>query len=167
VDEQGRRISHFELYLQAMEQAGADTIPVRSLVQSLVEGMPVEKAISLHTPNESVREFLRFTFDTISSGKIHAIAAVFTFGREDLIPDLFLPIIRNFPDTLGRDLHIFKYYLERHIEVDGDHHSHLAIAMLEELCGDDPVKWTEATAYARAALEARIRLWDGVLYNPL
>jgi hypothetical protein len=161
VDEQGRRISHFELYLDAMEQAGADTAPVRALVKALADGMPADEAIARHVPDESVRDFLRFTFDTIAGGKVHAIAAVFTFGREDLIPDLFLPIIRSFPGA--PDLHIFRYYLERHIAVDGDHHSHLAIAMLEELCGDDPVKWSEATAYAQAALEARIRLWDGVL----
>lgn len=163
VDGQGRRVSHFELYLEAMEQAGADTAPVRSLMLALRKGMPAGEAIARYTPDESVRDFLRFTFETIASGKIHAVASVFTFGREDLIPDLFLPIIRNFPEDLGRDLDIFKYYLERHIEVDGDHHSHLAIAMLEELCGDDPVKWAEATEYAKAALEARIRLWDGVV----
>ena len=58
---------------------------------------------------------------------------------------------------------IFTYYLERHIEVDGGHHSHLAMAMLEELCGEDDRKWEEAARSAGAALEARIRLWDGVV----
>ena len=161
VDQAGNRISHFELYLQAMAQAGADTAPIRALVDTLNIGAPLGDAIRLHVPEASIREFLHFTFETIASGKTHAVASVFTFGREDLIPDLFLPIIRSFPED--GDFQLFKYYLERHIEVDGDHHSHLAIAMLEELCGDDPVKWQEATEYAQGALQARIRLWDAIV----
>jgi hypothetical protein len=163
VDEEGRRTSHFELYLRAMQQAGADILPVSRLLQAVEEGVPVEKAIRLHVPEPAVRDFMEFTFSTIASGKIHAIAAVFTFGREDLIPDMFLQIVQDLCQEAPGQLTIFSYYLERHIEVDGGHHSHLAISMLEELCGDDAQKWEEATAYARAALESRIRLWDGVL----
>ena len=163
VDEQGRRISHFELYLEAMKQAGADIAPIRALLSAISKGAPVNMAVTQYAPSDEVRDFLTFTFEAIATRKIHVIASVFTFGREDLIPDLFLPIIRSFPTELGSGLHIFKYYLERHIEVDGDHHSHLAIAMLEELCGEDPIKWSEAAEYAKAALQARIRLWDGVL----
>lgn len=159
VDESGRRISHFELYLRAMEEAGADTDGVCTLVEAIKTGVPLRQAIA--QCDEQIKQFLRFTFDVIGSGKTHVLAAVFTFGREDLIPDLFLPIVRSFPEDKG--LQKFKYYLERHIEVDGDHHSHLAIRMLEELCQDDPQKWEEATAYAQEALETRIRLWDAVL----
>jgi len=30
------------------------------------------------------------------------------------------------------------------------------------LCGDDPVKWAEASATARECLTARIALWDSL-----
>jgi hypothetical protein len=163
VDEEGRRTSHFELYLRAMQQAGADIVPVNRLLQAVEEGLPVEKAIALYVSEPAVRDFMEFTFSTIASGKLHAIAAVFTFGREDLIPDMFLQIVQDLSKEAPGQLTIFKYYLERHIEVDGGHHSHLAISMLEELCGEDAQKWEEAAAYAKAALESRIRLWDGVL----
>ena len=163
VDEEGRRTSHFELYLRAMQQAGASIEPMNRLLQAVEEGIPVEKAIRLQVAEPAVRDFMEFTFGTIASGKIHAIAAVFTFGREDLIPDMFLQIVQDLSQEAPDQLTIFSYYLERHIEVDGGHHSHLAISMLEELCGDDAQKWEEATAYAKAALETRIRLWDGVL----
>ena len=163
LDEIGRRTSHFELYLRAMQQAGADTGPVSRLLAALEEGLPVEKAIALHVPDRAIREFMEFTFRTIASGKLHAIAAVFTFGREDLIPDMFLQIVQDLSEEAPDQLTIFSYYLQRHIEVDGGHHSHLAISMVEELCGQDPRKWEEATEYAKAALQSRIRLWDGVL----
>ena len=163
VDEKGERTSHFELYLRAMQQAGADIRPVNRLLQALAEGLSLEKAIAGHVPDKATRDFMEFTFSTIASGKLHVIAAVFTFGREDLIPDMFLQIVQDLSKEAPGQLTIFKYYLERHIEVDGGHHGHLAISMLEELCGEDPKKWEEAARYAKAALESRIRLWDGVL----
>ncbi len=60
---------------------------------------------------------------------------------------------------------IFKYYLERHIEVDGGHHCELAIQMVSELCGDNKTKWEEATKAAVDSLKIRSLLWDAVC-NP-
>ena len=183
LDEQGRRTSHFELYLRAMEQAGADTAPVRGLIEALSQGQSLKDAVATRVPAGPVRDFLDFTFDTIASGQWHTIAAVFTFGREDLIPDMFIRIVQDLSgeESRKRDFSgevsegqglsaapagsfgIFSYYLERHIEVDGGHHSHLAMAMLEELCGTDDAKWEAAARCAGLALEARIKLWDGVV----
>lgn len=163
VDGQGNRTSHYELYLKAMEQAGADTGAIQQLVHVLAGGADVKSAIAKNVSSPAIRSFLDFTFDTIAAGKPHMVAAVFTFGREDLIPDMFLQIVKDLSAEAQQQFDIFKYYLERHIEVDGDHHSHLAIAMLEELCGDDAEKWKEAAGAAKDALEARIRLWDGVM----
>jgi hypothetical protein len=163
VDEQGNRISHYELYLTAMQQAGADTSGIQQLTGALAAGNSIKDAIGQTVPSAAVRSFLDFTFETIAAGKPHTVAAVFTFGREDLIPDMFLQIVNDLTDEVQQQFGIFTYYLERHIEVDGDHHSHLAIAMLEELCGDDEQKWQEATETAKAALQARIGLWDGVM----
>ena len=163
VDEQGRRTSHFELYLRAMEQAGAGTAPVRGLIEALEQGQPLKDAIATRVPAGPVRDFLDFTFDTIASGELHTIAAVFTFGREDLIPDMFIRIVQDLSAEQAGSFDIFTYYLERHIEVDGGHHSHLAMAMLEELCAADDAKWEAAARCAGLALEARIKLWDGVV----
>ena len=163
VDEQGRRTSHFELYLRAMEQSGADTKPMGRLLETVASGSPVSQAIVREVPEPAIRQFLDFTFDTIATGKPHVIAAVFTFGREDLIPDMFHKIVADLAKDDPERLAIFTYYLERHIEVDGGHHSHLAMEMVEELCGEEEEKWEEARHWSRAALESRIRLWDGVV----
>jgi len=103
-----------------------------------------------------------FTFKVIDSGKDYLQSAIFTFGREDLIPGMFISLIneihKNFPD----DISIFKYYIERHVEVDGDHHSHLAIQMTANLCQDNEQYWKEAEAAVINSLETRIELWNGV-----
>ena len=91
------------------------------------------------------------------------VAAVFTFGREDLIPDMFLEIIKTLKAQFPDQLDTLHYYIERHIEVDGGHHSHLALEMTQELCGDDETKWAEATSATIAALKSRKLLWDAVL----
>jgi hypothetical protein len=67
-------------------------------------------------------------------------------------------IHKNFPDSIS----VFKYYLERHIEVDGDHHSHLALQMTSNLCNNDSTFWEEAEKATIDSLQSRINLWDGV-----
>ena len=56
----------------------------------------------------------------------------------------------------------FRLYLQRHVHLDGEEHGPMGRRMLMELCGEDELRWEEATRAARVALEARIALWDGV-----
>lgn len=158
VDEAGNRASHFELYLRAMQQAGANIQLIDHFITLLRRQVPVHQALKTAQVPLAAQRFVNHTFEVIAEGKQHVIAAVFTFGREDLIPAIFMEMVGNMPGQLD----ILKYYLERHIEMDGEHHSHLAYEMTAELCGDDPQKWEEATAAARAALEARLALWDDI-----
>ncbi len=162
VDSNGVRKSHFELYLDAMYQCNADTALIEKFVATLQASGSFDKAfIDSETPT-AARDFVNFTFDVIGSNKDYLQAAIFTFGREDLIPGMFLSIVndmdKNFPDSIST----FKYYLERHIEVDGDHHSILALQMTESLCGNNEAYWEEATQVIIQSLQKRIHLWDGV-----
>lgn len=162
VDENGHRISHFELYLHAMDQAKANTQTIQQLVTAVTTGTPVRAALQAQPIPTATRAFVENTFDVIDSGKVHVQAAVFTFGREDLIPGMFLSFVNELNKSTDNSLTKLKYYLERHIEVDGDHHSHLGYTMTSELCGTDPVKWTEATEAVTIALQRRIALWDEI-----
>lgn len=158
VDPDGNRLSHFELYLQAMEQVGADTADiyrVLSRISAHEDFLPVVPS--------AAASFVQHTFDLISHAPVHVQAAVFTFGREDLIPDMFLALVNDLDKQFPGQISLFKYYLERHIEVDGDHHSHLGMEMVKELCGNDDAKWSEAAAAAKVALEKRNTLWNGIL----
>ncbi|WP_118949739.1 DUF3050 domain-containing protein [Taibaiella helva] len=162
VDEQGRRHSHFELYLEAMAQSGSDTVPVRQLLVLLAAGKDLQEALEESGAPEAAVDFVRNTFEVIGSNKPHLQAAVFTFGREDLIPQMFLSFVNSLHAQAPEQIGIFKYYLERHIEVDGDHHAHLAHRMTASLCGTSESRWQEATEAVIKALECRIRLWDGI-----
>ena len=110
-----------------------------------------------------IKDFLDFSFRLIEEGKPHKIAAAFTFGREDLIPNMFTEILKNFQQNFP-DLNLSKliYYFERHIELDADVHGPMALQMINELCQDDSRKWNEVAQISIQALEKRIGLWDAI-----
>lgn len=166
VDHAGIRKSHFEMYLDAMHQIGADTRVIEQFLAELSQTHDLDTALNNSIIPIEAQEFVRFTFQLIESKKAYLQSAIFTFGREDLIPDMFYAIIQDLHLQAPEKMSIFKYYLERHIEVDGDHHSQLALQMTSHLCGSDPAKWEEAEKAVIEALKRRIQLWDGV-YNAL
>lgn len=163
VDQAGNRLSHFELYLQAMQELGADTESIQQLLIRLREGESIDDLLETMPFPAGVKQFLQFTFSLIAHGSTHEICAVFTYGREDLIPAIFYALVSRLDEQFPGQLSTLKYYLERHIEVDGDHHTHLAQAMLAELCGEDEQRWQEASRAAQEALKYRLGLWDGIL----
>lgn len=162
VDEQGNRHSHFELYLEAMRQSGCSTENINRMLTALSEGKTVTEALQAAEAPQAALTFVQHTFDIVHSAKSFLQAAVFTFGREDLIPGMFISFVRELHAEAPEKISIFKYYMERHIEVDGDHHAHLAHQMTASLCGDDEAKWQQATEAVKTALEHRIRLWDAI-----
>ncbi|GAB2862604.1 DUF3050 domain-containing protein [Hymenobacter ruber] len=162
VDPQGQPISHFELYVRAMEECGANTLPIRRLLAALGAGHSVAQALAAAQAPDSVRQFVETTFRVIQSGKTHSVAAAFTFGREDLIPAMFRQLVGELRDRFPGQLDTFVYYLDRHIELDEDVHAPLAQQMVRELCADDPQCWQEAQQVTIECLEARMALWDGI-----
>ena len=162
VDSSGNCKSHFELYLDAMNQCGADTSQINAFIDELQHNRDLDKAFTTSNAPGAVRDFVNCTFDVIGTNKPHIQSAVFTFGREDLIPQMFLSIIYDLSKKFPGSISIFKYYLERHIEVDGDHHSHLALQMTTELCGTNEQHWVDAQQAVIESLQKRIELWDAV-----
>jgi hypothetical protein len=163
VDLEGNRKSHFEMYLDAMQQAGADVNTFSKFVDQLKTSGDLKFSLEAIHASQAVRDFVNFTFDVIRSGKVHNQAAIFTFGREDLIPGMFIALIDDFYSKMPENISKFKYYLDRHIEVDGDHHSHLALEMVNDLCGDNEELWTEVEAISIASLNHRTALWNEVM----
>lgn len=154
--------SHFELYHAAMSQCGADTSRIEGFLDCIRQGAGVAKALDKAGVPKAAQAFVRTTWRIVESGAPHAIAAAFTLGREDMIPDMFRALVADLQHRLPGQLTLFHAYLERHIHVDEERHTPLALQMLAGLCHADPRKWSEAAEAARVALNARIALWDGV-----
>ncbi|TPG44333.1 DUF3050 domain-containing protein [Flavobacterium pectinovorum] len=159
----GRRQSHYEMYLEAMVDCGADINGINSFLSEVNSLHNIFVAIKQSSLHPNTKAFLDFTFRVIEEGKPHEIAAAFTFGREDLIPSMFTAILKNFqknlPDT---DLSKLLYYFERHIELDADEHGPMAMQMITDLCEEDAQKWKEVEEISILALEKRIGLWNAI-----
>ena len=154
VDSAGNPSSHYEMYLDAMKECGANTNEIDKFVNSVSD-------LNLPKVNTAIDSFLATTFDILNSGEPHKIAAAFTFGREDLIPDMFTSIVNDLNQEYKLDK--FVYYLERHIELDGGEHGPLALQLITDLCGEDNQKWEEVSQTAKDCLKARVKLWDAIL----
>ena len=163
VDLSGESKSHFEMYLDAMGRMGSDTRKIEIFMSKITQNMTVSDALDFAEVPDAVKNFVKVTFETIYSNDAHKIASAFTFGREDLIPDMFIEIIKNLNTPTSSDLSDLIYYFERHIEVDSGEHGPMALEMVTQLCGNDPDKYEEAIVYSKKALELRILLWDGIL----
>jgi hypothetical protein len=162
----GRSISHFELYLEAMEECGADTRPVRDLLARIdvaPPDTPISNLMELAAVPAAAGRFVQATFDVIQSANMSAMAAAFTFGREDLIPEIFRKLVRDLNNSGLERFGKLLWYLERHIELDGGDHGPLALRMLADFCSNDEKLWADAANAAEAALLARLTLWDEIL----
>ena len=162
VDRNSIPMSHFEMYLNSMKSIKANTKPIDLFIDDIKKGLSVSEALDRSNIPENVKQFVNFSFSTINQNKIHTIAAVFTFGREDLLPDLFIKILEQLKTENPDSLDDLIYYFKRHIELDGDEHGPMALNMISELCGKDNLKWNESIIAAKKALQMRINLWDSI-----
>mgnify|MGYP001114193104 CR=1 FL=1 len=162
VNENGEPKSHFEMYLDAMLQANANTNEIKHFIKLIECGHSVAHSLNAINVPKGVSDFVAFSFSIIETNQPHLIAASFTFGRENVIPDMFIEILEN-ADAENKKYSKLHYYLKRHIELDSNEHGPLALEMMKELCREDSKKWEEALAVAKASLEKRIELWNAIL----
>lgn len=159
----GQYTSHYEMYLNAMAQAGASADSIARLVDAWGPDAAAHQVVEGAELPESVRQFVSHTWRVSVTLEDHSVAAAFALGRETLLPVVFERLIASLPSAAAAKLSGLQDYLNRHIELDGDVHNTLSLRMLSLLCGDDEQKWSDALVVAQASLEARIAMWDGVI----
>ena len=161
--EQGH-YSHFELYLDAMREVGASTQAIERFVSLQREGIGYASALQQAGASDAARQFVCHTLDIALNAPAHSVAAAFLHGRESVIPGMFQRILDDWGIT-GEQAPTFRYYLQRHIEVDAEDHGPAAEQLLARLVQDDPQREQQVYQAAIAAVQSRIALWDRLLLS--
>jgi hypothetical protein len=84
----GGYASHFELYLLAMDEVGADRAPIDGFVRRICDGLDPIDSLYCHDIPPTVREFVARTLTIARDGQAHEVAAAFYHGREALVEAL-------------------------------------------------------------------------------
>jgi hypothetical protein len=165
VDPDGSYVSHLDLYLRAMEDVGASTHQFDTFRSLARAGTSIEAAMVRTEVPPHVRAFVAHTMMLAQSGSTEEVLAAFFYGREDIIPEMFSRLQKTLPGARKTNdpLRHFVYYIERHIELDGDSHGPMGRELLDGLVAGSPQKDERALHAACNSIKARIDLWDGTL----
>jgi Protein of unknown function (DUF3050) len=161
----GSYVSHLALYLRAMRDIGASTRQFEKFRSLVFVGIPVEVSLTQIGAPPHVQAFVSHTMALANSGATEEVLAAFFYGREDIIPEMF----RRLLDTLygaghnNERLRNFIYYIDRHIELDGDSHGPKGRELLDDLVMNSPHARGRALRAASRSIKARIELWNGTL----
>jgi hypothetical protein len=158
----GRHLSHFETYVEAMDAAGADRGPIDAFIAALRRGATPHDALALKTTPDGAAAFVASTLRDAAEPETHRVAAAFAYGREEAIPAMFQKLVERLADASPKRFGPFRHYLERHIGCDAEEHGPAARRVVARLCGGDPRRLLEARETARRALEARAAFWDAI-----
>jgi hypothetical protein len=165
VDPDGSYVSHLDLYRRAMAEIGAGTLQFDRFCSLVQIGVPVEVALTRISAPTHVQAFVAHTMSLANSGSTEEVLAAFFYGREDIIPEMFRRLLNRTYDTRRSNdrLRHFIYYIDRHIELDGDSHGPMGRELVEELVANAPDRQERAIRAACRSINARIGLWNGTL----
>jgi hypothetical protein len=165
VDPDGSYVSHLDLYLRAMADVGASTRQFETFRSLAQAGTSIEAGMVRTGVAPHVRSFVAHTMTLAQSGSTEEVLAAFFYGREDIIPEMFSRLQKTvLSKKHDKDrLRHFIYYVERHIELDGDSHGPMGRELLEGRVADSPQRNEWALRAACNSIQARIELWNGTL----
>ena len=95
-----------------------------------------------------VQAFVAHTMALANSGSIEEVLAAFFYGREDIIPDMFRRLLNTLYGAKHNDdrFRHFIYYIDRHIELDGDSHGPMGRELIEDLVANAPDRQAAGSA---------------------
>ena len=156
----GRPVSHFRLYLDAMAEVSAPTEKIEAFINHLAHSFALGKALKQARVPAYVQTFVKHTIRTARKASTAEVASSFLFGREDPIPAMFQILLERWGLTIHQAPKL-TYYLNRHIEVDSGDHGPGAQKILSRLITTSDLR-EKALQAAIDAIEHRIQLWNGI-----
>ena len=144
VDKENNPLSHYEMYIDAMKQCGANTSAIESFVANVsATNIP---SLTIAVNISGIRSSLpKVNAEAILCVSLLSITSKVVFKKAST-PSL----------TIG-------IFVAETFELDGGEHGPLALELISNLCGDDDNKWKEVEETAIACLVARKKLWDSIL----
>jgi Protein of unknown function (DUF3050) len=126
----------------------------------LLDGVPVEVALKRIGAPPHVQAFVAHTMALANSGSTEEVLAAFFYGREDIIPEMFRRLLNTLYGAKHESdrLRHFIYYVDRHIELDGDSHGPKGRELIEDLMSNSPHTRVRALRAACNSIKARIGL---------
>ena len=155
----GSHASHFDLYLAAMREVGADTSQIESFVDLVKSNIAVDVALRMVNAPEPVQKFVLATIESAKNGSVCEVLGSFLYGREDAIPQMFRTLLADW-SVPQEDTPVFVYYLQRHIELDGDSHGPAANRLVDDMSAGNAEHMQQIYRAGIAAIEYRIALWE-------
>jgi hypothetical protein len=148
-----------------MRDIGASTRQFEKFRSLALIGVPIEVALMRIGAPSHVQAFVAHTMTLANSGSPEEVLAAFFYGREDIIPEMFRRLLETLYGAKNENdrLRHFVYYIDRHIELDGDSHGPKGRELLENLVANSPDKDERALRAACNSIKARIGLWNGTL----
>lgn len=152
IDENGAPLSHFKMYLNAMDEVGASVADIKQCLETL----------DFSKQNPAIQNFVNFHLQLAQHGSIEEVAGAFFWGREKLLPDVFTSIVTVIENS-ELECPNLTYYFKRHIQLDGEEHGPMSLKCLDILCSDRAELKAQAEQAALHSLALRNELWNGAL----
>lgn len=150
--------SHFELYLLAMDEVGANSSSIRQIVDQVRNGLSLEIALEKSGVSDQIRDFVLFNINVAKSDPIESLLGNFIYGREDSIPEMFSSLLSCW-GIEKKDAPLLYKYLERHIELDGEEHGPMILEVSKSIVSDEQ-GYTTFFQGGLDAVNSRIKLWN-------
>jgi len=152
-------ISHFDLYIKAMEEIQADTSQIKKFITLVQNGSNYQDALIMCQAPEPVRNFVVFTIETALHASTCEVLGSFFHGRENIIPDMFTNLLHQW-NIDSQNSSMFVYYVKRHIEVDSGEHGPASEKIMSIVTQSDPQQIIELLDCAIKSVEMRNTLWS-------
>lgn len=152
----GSYASHFEIYLLAMKEIGANTQQIESFINIVNKNSNYLDQIP-----EPAKDFVKATLNTAINSPTHCVMGSFCNGRETVIPAMFKRLLKDW-NLSEEQAPMFHYYLIRHIELDGDDHGPASEKMMIDMTKDNPNDYIELLKASISSIKDRINLWTSL-----